>query len=120
MTTEAKIRMMQPQAKECLTAGRDEKQIFPQHFLREQRHDDKGFPHGSVVKNPPAMQKMQEHRKHRFYPWGRKIPWRRKWQSIPVFLPGKFHGQRSLAGCSPRGPKESDMTEYEHRHGKTC
>ena len=39
------------------------------------------------------------------------IPWRRKWQPNPVFLPGKFHEQRSLAGCSPRGCKELDMTE---------
>ena len=39
------------------------------------------------------------------------IPWRRKWQPTPVFLPGEFHGQRSLAGCSPWGRKESDMTE---------
>ena len=36
-----------------------------------------------------------------FVPWGGKIPWRRKWQSIPVFLPGEFHGQRSLVGHSP-------------------
>ena len=34
------------------------------------------------------------------YPWVRKIPWRRKWQATPAFLPGKFHGQRSLAGYS--------------------
>ena len=39
-----------------------------------------------------------------------KTPWRRKWQPAPVFLPGKFRGQRSLAGCSPLGHKESDMT----------
>ena len=32
-----------------------------------------------------------------------KIPWRRKWQPAPVVLPGKFHGQRSLAGYSPWG-----------------
>ena len=32
-------------------------------------------------------------------------PWRRKWQPTPVFLPGKSHGQRSLAGYSPWGPK---------------
>ena len=38
-----------------------------------------------------------------FNPWVRKIPWRRKWQPIPVFLPGEFHGQRSLAGYSPCG-----------------
>jgi len=43
--------------------------------------------------------------------WFRKIPWRRKWQPTPVFLPGEFHGQRSLTGYSPWGHKESDMTE---------
>ena len=36
----------------------------------------------------------------------------RKWQPTPVFLPGKFHGQKSLAGYSPRGHKKSDTTEY--------
>ena len=46
-----------------------------------------------------------------FEPWLRKLPWRRKWQPTPVFLPGKCYGQRSLAGCSPRVHKESDMTE---------
>ena len=43
-------------------------------------------------------------RRHRFDPWVRKTPWRKKWQPTPVFLPGKSHGQRSLAGWSPRGP----------------
>jgi len=37
--------------------------------------------------------------------------WRREWQPTPVFLPGEFHGQRSLVGCSPWGCKESNMTE---------
>ena len=46
-----------------------------------------------------------------FDPWVRKIPWRRKWQPTPVFLPGESHGWRSLVGYSPRGRKESDMTE---------
>ena len=50
-------------------------------------------------------------RRPRFDPWVRKIPWSRKWQPTPVFLPGKFHGQRSLVGCSPRDHKESDTTE---------
>ena len=44
--------------------------------------------------------------------WVHKIPWSRKWQPTPVFLPGKSHGQRSLAGYGPWGPKESDMTEH--------
>ena len=39
-----------------------------------------------------------------------KDPWRRKWQPTPVFLPGKSHGQRSLAGYSPWSSKELDMT----------
>ena len=43
--------------------------------------------------------------------WVWKIPWRRKWQSTPVVLPGESHGQRSLADYSPWGCKESDMTE---------
>ena len=41
-----------------------------------------------------------------------KILWRRKWQPTPVFLPGKFHGQRSLAGYSPWGYEESDTTVW--------
>ena len=40
-----------------------------------------------------------------------KIPWRRKWQSTPVFLPREFHRQRRLAGYSPWGHKESERTE---------
>ena len=40
-----------------------------------------------------------------------KIPWRRAWQPTPVFLPGESHGQRSLAGYSPWGHKESGTTE---------
>ena len=47
-------------------------------------------------------------RRHGFDPWVRKIPWRREWLLTPVFLLGKPHGQRSLAGSSPR---ESGMTE---------
>ena len=39
------------------------------------------------------------------------MPWRRKWQPPPIFLPGKSRGQRSLGGYSPWGRKESDMTE---------
>ena len=46
-----------------------------------------------------------------FDPWIGKMPWRREWLPTPVFLPGESHGQRTLAGCSPRGHKESDMTD---------
>ena len=45
-----------------------------------------------------------------FDPWVGKIPWRKKWQPTPVFLPGESHGQRNLVGYSPWGRKELDMT----------
>ena len=54
-----------------------------------------------------------------FDPWVGKIPWRRKGQPAPVFLPGKFHGQRSLAGYSPGGCKELDMTQCVRVHTHT-
>ena len=53
-------------------------------------------------------------RRPRFNPWVGKIPWRRKWQPPPVFLPGKSHGPRSLIDSSPWGHKESDTTEWLH------
>ena len=60
-----------------------------------------------MVKNPPVAP--------RFDTWVGKIPWRRKWQPTPVFLPGEFQGQRSLVNYSPWGctwgRKESDTTE---------
>ena len=48
-----------------------------------------------MVKNLFAMQET------RFNPWIRKIPWRREWIPSPVFLPGEFHGQWSLASYNP-------------------
>ena len=48
--------------------------------------------------------------------WVGKIVWRREWQPTPVFSPGESHGQRSLAGYSPWGRKELDMTEWLHFH----
>ena len=56
------------------------------------------FPGGTAVKNPPAMQETQEILVRSL---AREDPWSRKWQPIPVFLPGKSCGQRSLVGYSP-------------------
>ena len=74
-----------------------------------------GFPGGSEVKaftsnagDPGSNSGLD--------PWVGKIPWRRKWQPAPVFLPGEAHRWRSLVGYSPRGRKESDMTERLHFH----
>ena len=55
----------------------------------------------------------------KFDSWVGKIPWRRKWLPTPVFLPGKSHRQRSVAGYSPWDLKESDMTEHTHTHAHT-
>ena len=61
-----------------------------------------------VVKNLPAIAGDM---RLGFDPWVGKIPWRRAQQPTPVFLPGEFHGQKSLVGYSPWGRKEWDMTE---------
>ena len=54
---------------------------------------------------------LLQFRRPGFDPWLGKIPWRREWQPVPVILPGKSHGQRSLAGYSPRDHKELDTTD---------
>ena len=58
-----------------------------------------------AVKNLPAMQEI----------WVKSLGWEdpleKGWQPTPVFLPGEFHGQRSLVGYRPQGHKESDMIE---------
>ena len=64
---------------------------------------------GPVVKN--LLAKAGDVRNAGLIPGSGKIPWRRKWQPTRVFLPGESHGQRSLAGYSPQGRKESDTTE---------
>ena len=53
----------------------------------------------------------RRHRRCRFDPWVGKIPWRKIWQPTSLFLPGKFQGQKSLAGYSPWGRKELDVTQ---------
>ena len=53
----------------------------------------------------------RRHKRHGFSPWVGKIPWRKASQPTLVFLFGECHGQRSQAGYSPWGHKESDMTE---------
>ena len=68
-----------------------------------------GFPGGS---NSEGKKKIcLQCRRPRFDPWIGKILWRMEWLPTPVFLPAEFHGQRSLAGYSPWGHKESDTTE---------
>ena len=58
-----------------------------------------GFPCGDSGKEPTCQ--YRRHKRHRFNPWIRNIPRRRAQQPTLVFLPGEFHGQKSLAGYSP-------------------
>ena len=67
-----------------------------------------GNSYGIVVKNLLVMQETQ------FDLWVGKTSWGRKWLPSLVFLPGQFHGQRSLEGYSPCGCKELNMTEHTH------
>ena len=67
------------------------------------------------VKNLPTMQEAQKmNPEQAFNPWFKKKPWRKKWQPIPIFLPKKFQGQRSL------GSQESGTTEEQSTHGTYC
>ena len=59
----------------------------------------KGFPGGASGKEPACQ--CRRHERHWFDPWVRKTPWRRAWQSPPVFLPGETRGQWNLVGYSP-------------------
>ena len=77
-------------------------------------HHKMGFPVDSAGKEHTCQNRR--HNRQAFNPWVRKISWRRKWQPTSVFLLGKFYGQGSLAGCSPRDCKELDMTEHPCMH----
>ena len=68
------------------------------------------FPGCSVVK-----ESAYQCRRHELDHWDGKIPWKRAWQPIPVFLLGKYYGQRSLAGYSPWGFKNLTWaTKQQH------
>ena len=64
------------------------------------------------LRGKESVCQWRRYKRFSFNPWVGKIPWRRKWQPTPVFLPGASQGQRSLAG----GHKESDTTEHTHTH----
>ena len=73
-----------------------------------------GFPGGAAVKNPPAN--VGDTGDVGLIPSLGKIPWRTKWQPTPIFLPGKSHGQRSLAYYSPWGCTRLSDRTHTHTH----
>ena len=111
---------MSPTGSEFLLTGRQGESNFnhSQAIFHSLSHDfvscyDSlwGFPGDSSGKESDCW-----HKRCTFDPWVGKIPERRKWQPIPVFLPGESHGQRSLVCYSPQGCKESDTTISAHTH----
>ena len=73
------------------------------------------LPGGTSGKEPACQ--CRRCKRFGFDSWVGKIPWRRALQAPPVFLPGKFHGQKSLAGHSLGvGHKKSDMSDHTHVH----
>ena len=76
---------------------------FPLHVFMYILYFIGDFPGGASGKGPACQFGLD--------PWVGKIPWKRAWQPTPVFWPGESRGQRSLAGYSPWGHQESDMTE---------
>ena len=79
--------------------------ILPIGLVKSKKNYGEALLVAQIVNSLPAMQETQ------VYPWVEKIPWRREWLPAPVFLPGESHGQRTLAGDSPQGHKDSDTTE---------
>ena len=61
------------------------------------------LPSGASGKEPNCP--CSRGKRHEFVPWSRKLPWRREWLPTPVFLPGEYHGQRSLMGYSSQVAK---------------
>ena len=74
-----------------------------------QQSGNRGFLGGTVLKHAPAT--AADAGDAGLISGSGKIPWRRKWQPTPVFLPGESHGQRNLVGYSPWGRKELVTTK---------
>ena len=74
-----------------------------------------GFLGGTVGKESGCQ--CRSYKRHKFDIWISKISWSGKWQPTPVFLPGEFHGQRSLVGYSPWIVKtQTQLSTHTHTH----
>ena len=72
-----------------------------------------------TTREAPSTCQCRRCQRHSFDPWVRKIPWRRKWQPIPVFQLGESHGQRSLVGYSLWGHKRVGLSDWATAHART-
>ena len=97
---------------ECLRADSDGRNLEPDERGRA------GLPRSPSGKESASQ--CQRHKGHGFNPWVGKIPWRRKWQPTPLFLPGKFHEQRILVGSSPWGwTSQTQLSLHAQRYDIT-
>ena len=84
-----------------------QRQVFWTYFFTWNEGEKLGVANGKE-----SVCQCRRCKRPRFDPWVGKIPWSRKWQPTVIFLPGKFHRQRSLVGYSPWGRKELDTMEW--------
>ena len=89
-------------------------EVTDSHFYFVRNHLKSGLPWWLSSKEPACQSN-----KLRFYPWVRKFPWRREWQPNPVFLPGKSHGQRSLAGSMGQQKSLTGLGGYSNNDLKS-
>ena len=73
----------------------------------------RGFPSSASGKEPTCQCRLRD--AGGFYPWGRKVPWRRALQPTPAFLPGASHGRRSYSSKGREELNTAEATEYKHR-----
>ena len=76
------------------------------HWILYLCGEELDFPGGNSGKESACQ--CSKHKRLGFHLWVGKIPWSKKWQSTPAFLPGKFHGQRSLVGLQSMGSQRYD------------
>ena len=88
------------------------------HWCEEQTHLKRPWCWEWGWQSKESAWQCRRYKRHNFDPWVRRIPWGRNRQSTPVFLPGKFHGQKRLASYSLWSHKESDMTGHPHTQSK--
>ena len=108
----ASISLMDPNWPSLLTVSKMGDILFHALTITHGRISNSVIP-SCLLKLPLLLSSKEsacQCRRRGFDPWVKKIHWRRKWQPTLIFLPGKSHGQRILAGYSPWGHKESDMT----------
>ena len=98
----------------CLGKQENQEYFFSEWF-------PKGCPRASLVAQKVKGKELScQCRRCGFDSWVRMILWRRKWKTTLIFLPRKFHVQRSLRGYSPWGHKQSDMTEQLNNSNSTA